>query len=150
MAILYIVRGVSGSGKSTLAREMASKLGLEHYEADQWFERDGVYNFDPRELQNAHAACLENAMYAMRHLGGCIVSNTFTRLWEMRNYLDFAAELGCQIRIITCRGQYQNTHGLSDKDVEKQRARFQSNLQIAKELQYDRQRFGMIVFSNHG
>lgn len=150
MGTLYIIRGVSGSGKSTLAREMASKLGLECHEADHWFERDGVYAFNAAELSTAHAACFENAAYAMRHLGGCIVANTFTRLWEMRNYIDFALELGLKVKIITCTGRYQNTHGLTEEMVEKQRARFQSNQQIAKELSYDAQRYGKIVFSNHG
>lgn len=151
MSTLYIVRGVSGSGKTTLARQLSKSLGLEHYEADQFFEKaDGSYHFDPRDLPTAHAACLENACYAIRHLGGCIVSNTFTRLWEMRPYLDFATERKANIRIITCRGRYQNVHGLTEDAIEKQLARFQSNQDIAKELNYDRVRFGRIIYSNHG
>jgi cytidylate kinase len=149
MKTLYLIRGVSGSGKSTLAREMSSKLGLEYHEADHWFERDGVYTFNAAELPTAHAACLENAMYAMRHLGGCIVANTFTRLWEMRKYIDFALDLDYKVKIITCTGQYQNTHGLTEEMVAKQVARFQSNKEIAEELHYDRAKYGRIVYVNH-
>jgi hypothetical protein len=85
------------------------------------------------------------------HLGrDVIVSNTFTRLWEMRNYIDYALEKGHKVRIITCTGLYQNVHGLTDEQVAKQRARFQSNAEIAQELRYDAKRFGGIVYSNHG
>jgi predicted kinase len=151
MATLYILRGVSGSGKTTLAREMAAKLACNYYEADMWFLRgDGEYVFNPKELPRAHRWCFNEVCEQLKMGRDVIVSNTFTRVWEMRNYLDFAVEQGCKMRIITCRGQYQNTHGLSEQDVEKQRARFQSNQDIANELHYDRQRFGKIVFSNHG
>ena len=150
MGTLYIVRGVSGSGKTTLAREMAAKLNCRYIEADMYFEKDGGYVFHPKWLSQAHEWCFSEAADEMDAGRDVIVSNTFTRLWEMKSYLDFAAERKCKMRIITCRGQYQNTHGLTEEMVAKQRARFQGNLDIAKELQYDRQRFGMIIFSNHG
>ena len=152
MNTLYLIRGISGSGKTTLAKEMAEKLGCDFYEADQFFtQRDGSYTFNPQHLPHAHAACLENAMYDMRHFDkDVIVSNTFTRLWEMRQYIDFAIERGFKVHIITCTGKYQNVHGLSEEQIQKQMSRFQNHPQIAAVLKYDAARYSRIVYSYHG
>lgn len=151
MATLYIVRGVSGSGKTTLASKMATEKNCRHLEADMWFIRgDGEYVFDAKELPRAHRWCFNEACVELKYGQDVIVSNTFTRLWEMRNYIDFALERGCKVRIITCTARYQNVHGLTEEMVNKQAARFQSNQQIAQELRYDAKRFGGIVYSNHG
>ena len=151
MATLYIIRGVSGSGKTTLAREMAAKLDCRHFEADMWFIRgDGEYIFDPKELPRAHNWCFNQVCEELNYEFDVIVSNTFTRLWEMRNYIDFALERDCKVRIITCRSRFQNVHGLSEDQVNKQAARFQSNAQIMQELKYDAKRFSRVIFSNHG
>lgn len=151
MTCLYIIRGVSGSGKTTLARQMAAKLDCPHYEADMWFIRgDGEYIFDANELPRAHRWCFNEVAEQLKMGRNVIVSNTFTRLWEMRNYIDFALEVDAGIRIITCKARYQNVHGLSEAMVDKQAARFQSNLDVARELMHDAKRFGRIVFSNHG
>lgn len=151
MTCLYIIRGISGSGKTTLARQMASKLECPHYEADMYFVNgNGEYVFDASKLQRAHAWCFNEVAEQLSMDRDVIVSNTFTRLWEMRNYIDFALERGVKVHIITCRSRYQNVHGLTEDMVNKQAARFQSNLDIAKELNYDAKRFSGIVYSNHG
>lgn len=151
MGTLYIIRGVSGSGKTTLAQKMAEERNCRHLEADMWFVRgDGEYVFDAKELPRAHRWCFNEACVELKYGQDVIVSNTFTRLWEMRNYIDFAIECGAGVRIITCTARYQNVHGLSEEQVNKQSARFQKNVDIARELAYDAKRFGKIVFSNHG
>jgi predicted kinase len=150
MATLYIIRGISGSGKTTLASKMAAEKNCRHLEADMWFMRgDGEYIFDFRELDRAHNWCFNEACVELNDGRDVIVSNTFTRLWEMRNYIDFATERGHKVQIITCNGRYQNVHGLSEGMVAKQAARFQSNAQIAAELKHDWNRYGKIVYVNH-
>lgn len=150
MRTLYIVRGVSGSGKTTFAKEIAAREKCLYFEADMYFVRvDGAYTFNPAKLPEAHEWCFNEVDVELHEQRTVIVSNTFTRTWEMQRYLDSAVRYGFQIRIITCTGCYQNTHGLTEKDVARQVARFQSNLEIARELSYDRARFGMITFSNH-
>jgi len=147
---LYIVRGVSGSGKTTFAKELAAREHCLYFEADMFFVRvDGAYTFNPAKLPEAHEWCFGEALSEMENNRNVIVSNTFTRTWEMKKYLDAAVNHCYQIRIITCTGRYQNVHGLTEAMVEKQRSRFQSNLEIARELHYDRARFGMITYSNH-
>jgi predicted kinase len=151
MTTLYIIRGVSGSGKTTLAKEMAAKHNCRHFEADMWFIRgDAEYIFDAKEIPRAHRWCFNQVATEIDNGADVIVSNTFTRLWEMRNYIDLALERDYKVRIITCTSRFQNVHGLSEDMVNKQAARFQSNAQIMQELRYDAKRFSRVIFSNHG
>mgnify|MGYP003397063022 FL=1 len=43
---LVIVRGIPGSGKSTFAAEISRETGLFVFESDEYFIRNGVYQFD--------------------------------------------------------------------------------------------------------
>jgi predicted kinase len=150
MKTLYIVRGVSGSGKTTFAKELAERFACRYFEADMYFVRvDGAYTFNPAELPKAHEWCFEQVRMEICDEYDVIVSNTFTRLWEMRNYIDLALEHGYRVRIITCTGCYQNVHGLTEEMVAKQVARFQTNKEIAEELHYNRAKYGKIVYANH-
>ena len=83
---LVLIRGLPGSGKTTMARVLAL-VGYEHHEADQYFERAGVYTFNAAELPKAHAWCLDRAQDSMARGASCVVANTFTRRWEMQPYL---------------------------------------------------------------
>jgi tRNA uridine 5-carbamoylmethylation protein Kti12 len=100
-AKLYIVRGIPGSGKSTLAQQIAKSFTRsEHFEADMYFMRNGIYDFDVQLLGPAHRWCLEMTRRTLQDFvdheveDSCvIVSNTFTRLREMDDYFDIAREL---------------------------------------------------------
>jgi len=130
--ILHIVRGVSGSGKTTLAKSLQYAVGCYYFEADMWFVRvDGEYTFNPAMLPKAHEWCFEQVKREIDLGYSVIVSNTFTRLWEMRNYIEYAKARDYRIHIITCTGRYPNTHGLTQEMVDKQIARFESNESIA-------------------
>lgn len=96
MKKLVLVRGLPGSGKSTKAKS----LGGKHIEADTYFIRDGVYQFNDREIASAHSWCQYECADAMEACTPLIVvSNTFTQEWEMRSYLDMACENGYQVEI---------------------------------------------------
>ena len=80
MKELILLRGLPGNGKSTFAKV----IGGTHYEADMYFMEDGIYNFDPSGLKDAHAWCRNSTETAMRRgEDKVIVSNTFTQEWEM-------------------------------------------------------------------
>ena len=151
MKTLYIIRGVSGSGKTTYAKKLAEASHCNYWEADQFFETNGVYKFDPTQLQQAHAACLENVATDIRDGKNVIVSNTFTRQWEMvgtsdkMRYIDFALHHGYRVVIIECIGQYQNTHGVSERTIAKQKARYESFNKITSHYP-DMVASGRIVF----
>jgi hypothetical protein len=103
MKRLYLIRGLPGSGKSTFAEKLALteyisyELGIEtgllaHFEADQFFVKDGVYSWYPGGISRAHAECQENVYKAMQGQAlDIIVSNTFTRQAEMEPYRNLAA-----------------------------------------------------------
>jgi predicted kinase len=145
---LYIVRGISGSGKTTFAKELAEREHCFYFEADMYFERvDGAYTFNPAKLPQAHEWCLAEVCAEIRSGRSVIVSNTFTREWEMQEYIRCALLHDYTVRVITCTGQYQNVHGLTEREVARQVARFQSNEEIkAANSRYD---IPNVIFSNH-
>lgn len=128
---LIIYRGPSGSGKTTAAAAASQKNGIPHFEADQFFMKDGVYRFNPSRLQAAHAWCFESTMNALKD-GSAIVSNTFTRIWEIEKYIVTALnELQVdEVVVHEMSGRFTNVHGLTEAQVEAQRQRFESNTEL--------------------
>jgi predicted kinase len=135
---LYLIRGVSGSGKTTTGKNIAEVLNCNLFEADQYFEVDGVYKFDATQLNKAHNWCLNNVATEIREGRNVVVSNTFTREWEFQEYVRCALLHDFRVVIIECLGHYQNTHGLTETQIARQTARFESNDEIkAKNSRYD-------------
>jgi len=93
---LILMRGVSGSGKSTLARKIAEEHDLSViYSTDDFFMVDGEYRFDPKRLGEFHAANVKRAQESMADKCACIIiDNTNTQAWEMKSYVELAAEYG--------------------------------------------------------
>lgn len=119
---LYIIRGLPGSGKTTKAVEIHKKItedGYEcyHAEADLYFTSNNEYNFDAKELYNAHNWCRLNVRKAMRDKKYVIVSNTFTRPWEYKDYIDLAEEFSYNFEIITMTGTYKNIHNVPEEKI---------------------------------
>lgn len=53
---------------------------------------DGVYDFNPKLLKNAHDWCYNEVVDVLRNdpKETVSVANTFTRVWEMQRYIDYA------------------------------------------------------------
>lgn len=127
MPKLILVRGPSGSGKSTF---VYNDLKYDyHFEADDYFTLTTYqppdyyteYCFDPTKLKQAHEWCLWRTAQALSKGYDVVVSNTFTRIWEMQKYLD----LGYPVTVYRCTGQYQNIHGVPDHVVQSMRDRME-------------------------
>jgi predicted kinase len=115
---LILVRGLPGSGKSTYAKT----LGLEHYEADMYFEQIG---FNPALLKDAHNWCQVETYAALRRGESVVVSNTFTQRWELRPYYDIAQRCGARVEEVVMRGDYGSIHGVPAETIRCMAARWE-------------------------
>lgn len=122
-ATIVLIRGIPGSGKSTLAKTMK---GYVHVEADMYFiNNDGEYQFDREKLKEAHEWCARFTESCVIDGYDVVVSNTFTRKWEMYAYFDIAERHGATVHVVTCNGSFDNVHGVPKEAVERMKARFE-------------------------
>jgi predicted kinase len=127
MKELILLRGLPGSGKSTLAK----LLGDTYFEADMYFMEDGIYNFDPSGLKDAHQWCRKSVETAMRRgEDKVIVSNTFTQEWEMKPYYELAEKYGYRVFSIIVENRHGgvNEHEVPDDKLEIMKNRFEIKL----------------------
>jgi predicted kinase len=130
---LILIRGLPGSGKSTLAKTLRRWFSSgpdyylwDHWEADDFFVDDyGQYQFNAKRILEAHHWCQKGVKQSLKHKRNVIVSNTFTRVWEMQPYLDLAKQFGAEVTVLTCEGNYGNIHGVPDETIEKMRERWE-------------------------
>lgn len=121
MKTLYIVRGLPGSGKSTYAKS----LGIAHYEADMYFMRDGEYKFNPSSLKRAHAWCFNQVEDCMEEGKDVVVSNTFTTVNEIVDYVVLAGEHGYHVEVVEVKTSYGSVHNVPEATLAKMKARWQ-------------------------
>lgn len=122
---LTLIRGLPGSGKSTLAKEMIKSGKADcHFEADMWV--DYSKPFGERGIPHAHQQCVRLTTVALKNKRRVVVSNTFSRLWEMQPYLDIAKEANCPVVITTATGSFENIHGVPDDVIKVMQERWES------------------------
>lgn len=122
MTKLIIIRGLPGSGKSTLAKT----LGIDHFEADQYFMLSGEYKFDASKFEQAHSMCMHNTCAALEAGRDVVVSNTFTQEWEIDPYAQLADDLGVELVVCTTKGTYGSVHGVPEEVVQRMRDRWET------------------------
>jgi predicted kinase len=123
MAKLLLLRGLPGSGKSTLAKTMD---GYRHLEADMYFvSPSGEYKFDPAGIKNAHAWCQDSTRWYLERGENVVVSNTFTKVWEMQPYLDMAKRFRAHVEVRTCTGEYGSVHEVPEETLERMKANWE-------------------------
>lgn len=123
MTKLTIVRGLPGSGKSTYAKT----LDAIHIEADMFHvDRCGEYCFEASQIKAGHGWCRETTEIFLSNGLDVVVSNTFTQMWEMQPYIEFAEDCGFLIEVVRMTGDYGTIHGVPADIIAKMAARFES------------------------
>lgn len=125
MPEIVLIRGVSGSGKSTIAKQQYEPKGYIHIEADQFFEHNGKYTYNPKLQSFAHKVAQRRTEAAMKRSKDIVVANTFTCKWEMEPYEEMAKKYNYPITIIIAKGNYPSVHGVPLEKIEEQRQRFE-------------------------
>jgi predicted kinase len=132
--VIYIIRGLPGSGKSTLARALVSSSV---YSADDFFTQNGVYRYDPSQVQHAHDNCLSRVAQEVRRWNGqdgsLAVANTFSQRWEMEPYLKLAQDNGIRVMVMDlfdagltdAQLAERCIHGVPEAVIAKMRARWE-------------------------
>ena len=117
---LVLMQGPPGSGKSTDAR--ASYPGACIVSADDYFSKNGRYEFNPVLLGAAHDECKGRARAAMeRGEPLIVVDNTNIRRAHVAVYHGLAAQFGYAVIAHRCDGRFPNTHGVPEEKVERMR-----------------------------
>jgi uridine kinase len=124
---LILVRGLPGSGKSTLAQDLVN----DNYEvcggpaivleADMFFMENEKYVFEGSKLPEAHNWCKKNTEVFLNNGYLVIVANTFSRLWEMSDYLAMSND----VMVWRCTGNFESLHGVPLAAIQKMKLRFE-------------------------
>jgi len=119
MSEMIIIRGLPGSGKTTMAKQIYSEHVL--CEADQFFEVNGVYCYDPAKIREAHKWCQKKAYKELKKGNDVVVANTFVRVWEMKPYLD----MGFKVQVMVATGNFKSIHQVPGNVVRRMRDQFE-------------------------
>jgi len=121
---LILIRGITGSGKSTYAKDCYPRHI--HLEADMFFiNEDGEYRYDPHMIKYAHEWCFQTAAILLRNGKSVVVSNTFTRIWEMEKYIYVAKKVGINFNVIRMNNEFKNTHNVPNDVIQSMKDRFE-------------------------
>lgn len=125
MSKLILVRGHPGSGKSTIAETLFPSFL--HFEADMFFiNQGGVYVFDKDKIKEAHQWCQEMTRKHIKRNFDVIVTNTFTKKWELEPYLCIAKDFNAELYVIKAEGNFQSVHGVPDEVIKRMKDTYES------------------------
>jgi predicted kinase len=122
---MTLIRGLPGSGKSTLGYKIANDTGAVLFEADMYFEKNGVYSFNPILLPMAHSWCRKQTAKALFDGKSIVVTNTFSMVWELLPYVHMATEYGINPTIICLKTSYGSIHNVPEATIKKMADRWE-------------------------
>ncbi|XP_067932550.1 2',3'-cyclic-nucleotide 3'-phosphodiesterase-like [Watersipora subatra] len=127
--LLILMRGVPGSGKSTIVQHLMHRLKTDAVcSADQYFMRDGKYNFDRSKLREAHNGCQQKAQQLCEQQSRVvIIDNTQVKTWETKAYIQLAKTYGYVVIMLVPLAQHtaspqtlaqRNSHGVDAETIQ--------------------------------
>lgn len=133
--ILIMLRGVSGSGKSTLANLLAMLTGGVAIATDDFFMKDGKYEWNDRSLGAAHKDCFartENALQAGTSF--IVVHNTSTSNHDVFIYQELAEKYEALYFSLVVENRHgsKNVHNVADEKVMEQALRLMNNIKLTE------------------
>jgi predicted kinase len=144
---IILLMGIPGSGKSTYTKNLSGVVKV--CSADHWFERSGVYTFNPSELGKAHGDCLWQYADVLRSNDDLlswgyshgdkrvpeilVVDNTNTTALELAPYVALAQAYNVEyeIRVFNCTPEesfQRNTHDVPLSSCQRMYDRMQQTL----------------------
>jgi 2',3'-cyclic-nucleotide 3'-phosphodiesterase/NEDD4-binding protein 2 len=135
---LILIRHVSGAGSSTLANSIKEICDIGRVRcvvaaADQYFEKDGEYKWNPAELFQAHSECQKKVANAMFFkVPVVIVTNTFTSQKDMDAYIQFAEEYHYRLVSFVLENRHGNKdiHNVPEKTLQIQETKIKNSLKL--------------------
>ena len=128
MKEVILLRGLPGSGKTTLAY----LFGVVPLSADDYFyDEEGNYNFNQRDLPKAHKWCRVRTEHQMEDgVEKIVIANTFTQEWEFKDYYELAEEYGYRVHSLIVENRHGNksVHNVPDATLGNMRNRFDVKL----------------------
>lgn len=126
MSKLYILRGIPGSGKSTYGKKIVDNaidagLSAIKIEADDFFIKDGKYNWNPKLIGMAHKWCQDNVRKALHLYDVVVVANTSLSLTDVKTYIKIANEEYVDFEVVAIHGNHQNVHNVPEETLKKMR-----------------------------
>lgn len=134
-----ILRGIPGCGKSAIAKAAENALqeavkescfDVKIFSADDYFlSTEGVYEFDPKRIAQAHESCFRRFLDFIRMTDDmddvgrlAIVDNTNISAWEIAPYVLASTSYGfaCEIRTVNMDVETaikRCVHGTPEKEI---------------------------------
>jgi predicted kinase len=127
MTKMILIRGLPGSGKSTLAEKLEAAGEGTHLEADMFFtdHTNQNYKFDASKLSLAHDWCYGCAAMCLQMNETPIISNTFTKVWEMEKYFALAQQFNVPVEVHVMKGNYGSVHGVPEEKLKQMANRWE-------------------------
>lgn len=108
MIYVIVMQGLPGSGKTRFAKHYPHRVPSVVFSADDYHIYNGLYQFNPRKSEEAHADCFRRFLeHIQAHETDdldqlVIVDNTNCRAHEIAPYMSVAAAYDCDAEIVYC------------------------------------------------